>query len=103
MNLQSVIDKAWDERDAIGPNTGGEVRMAVDTAISALDRGDARIAEKVDGTWQVNQWLKKAELLSFRLTPMEAMSGGPGASHWWDKVPSKFSGWGEKELSLIHI
>ena len=99
MNLQSVIDKAWDERDAIGPNTGGEVRMAVDTAISALDRGDARIAEKVDGTWQVNQWLKKAVLLSFRLNPMEAISGGPGASHWRDKVPSKFSGWGEKEFA----
>src|SRR5213596_2435856 len=98
-DLQPVIDRAWDERDSIGPETKGEVRQAVDAAIAALDSGEARVAEQVDGEWTVNQWLKKAVLLSFRLNPMEAISGAPGGAHWWDKVPSKFAGWGEKEFA----
>jgi 2,3,4,5-tetrahydropyridine-2-carboxylate N-succinyltransferase len=98
-DLQPVIDRAWDERDSIGPGTKGEVRQAVDAAIAALDCGDARIAEKHDDQWVVHQWLKKAVLLSFRLNPMEAIAGGPGGAHWWDKVPSKFAGWGEKEFA----
>ena len=73
--------------------------QAVDAAIAALDSGEARIAEKHRGEWIVHQWLKKAVLLSFRLNPMEAISGGPGGAHWWDKVPSKFAGWGEKEFA----
>ena len=97
-NLQTVIERAWDERDAIGADTKGEIRQAVDTAIAALDSGEARIAEKQGGEWVVHQWLKKAVLLSFRLNPMEAIAGGPGGAHWWDKVPSKFSGWSEKEF-----
>lgn len=98
-DLQPVIDRAWDERDSIGPETKGEVRQAVDAAIGALDCGESRIAEQRDGEWIVHQWLKKAVLLSFRLNPMEAISGAPGGAHWWDKVPSKFAGWGEKEFS----
>jgi 2,3,4,5-tetrahydropyridine-2-carboxylate N-succinyltransferase len=97
--LQAVIDRAWDERDGIGPDTRGEVRQAVDAAIAALDRGEARIADNGDGDWTVHQWLKKAVLLSFRLNPMEAISGAPGGAHWWDKVPSKFAGWSEKEFA----
>ena len=97
--LQPVIERAWEERDSVGPDTKGEVRQAVDTALAALDRGEARVAEKADGEWIVNQWLKKAVLLSFRLNPMEAISGAPGGAHWWDKVPSKFAGWGEKEFA----
>lgn len=96
--LQPVIEQAWDERDSVGPETKGEVRVAVDRAIALLDSGEARIAEKVDGEWQVHQWLKKAVLLSFRLNPMELISGGPGAAHWWDKVPSKFAGWSAAEF-----
>ena len=96
--LQAVIERAWEEREGIGAATKGEVRLAVDAALAALDCGEARIAEKIDGEWAVNQWLKKAVLLSFRLNPMEAISGGPGGAHWWDKVPSKFAGWGEKEF-----
>jgi 2,3,4,5-tetrahydropyridine-2,6-dicarboxylate N-succinyltransferase len=96
--LQQTIDQAWDERESIGPDTRGEVRRAVDAAIAALDRGEARIAERADDEWRVNQWLKKAVLLSFRLNPMELIPGGPGGAHWWDKVPSKFAGWGEKEF-----
>ena len=94
MTIEHVIDAAWEARDTIGADTRGEVRQAVDSAIAALDRGEARIAEKAGGEWRVNQWLKKAVLLSFRLNPMEVISGGPGGAHWWDKVPSKFEGWG---------
>jgi 2,3,4,5-tetrahydropyridine-2-carboxylate N-succinyltransferase len=97
--LQAVIEQAWEERDSIGADTRGEVREAVDAALDALDRGELRIAEQVDGQWQVHQWLKKAVLLSFRLNPMEAISGAPGGAHWWDKVPSKFAGWSEKEFA----
>ena len=92
-DLEGIIDRAWDERDGIGPETRGDVRSAVDRALAQLDSGEARIAEKLDGNWRVYQWLKKAVLLSFRLNPMEMIPGGPGASHWWDKVPSKFAGW----------
>src|SRR5574338_908346 len=98
-NLSQVIDAAWEDRAAIGPETKGEVRQAVDKALAALDSGEARIAEKIDGEWTVHQWLKKAVLLSFRLNPMEAISGAPGGAHWWDKVPSKFAGWGEKDFT----
>src|SRR3954447_7447792 len=97
--LQPVIERAWDERDRIGPETKGEVRQAVDAALAALDSGEARIAEPVDGDWIVHQWLKKAVLLSFRLNPMELIAAGPGGAHWWDKVPSKFAGWSEREFS----
>jgi 2,3,4,5-tetrahydropyridine-2-carboxylate N-succinyltransferase len=98
-HLKPVVDRAWDERNGIGPGTKGEVRQAVDGAIAALDSGEARIAEPAGDGWAVHQWLKKAVLLSFRLNPMEAISGGPGGAHWWDKVPSKFAGWGEKEFA----
>src|SRR6478672_8627009 len=97
--LKAVIERAWEERDSIGPATKGEVRSAVDAALAALDSGKARVAEKIAGEWIVHQWLKKAVLLSFRLSPMEAISGAPGGAHWWDKVPSKFAGWGEKEFA----
>jgi 2,3,4,5-tetrahydropyridine-2,6-dicarboxylate N-succinyltransferase len=98
LELEHTIDAAWEERDRVGPDTRGETRQAVDAAIEALDNGAARIAEKVSGEWIVHQWLKKAVLLSFRLNPMELIGGGPGGAHWWDKVPSKFAGWGEKEF-----
>lgn len=96
--LQTVIEQAWEDRDAVNAATKGVVRDAVNSALAALDNGSARVAEKRDGGWVVNQWLKKAVLLSFRLNDMESITGGPGAAHWWDKVPSKFSGWGEGEF-----
>ena len=96
-DLQSVIDAAWDNRNAINPGTRGEVRQAVDAALAGLDSGSLRVAEKVGGAWSVNQWLKKAVLLSFRLND-NAIIEGPGTSDWWDKVPSKFSGWGEEQF-----
>jgi 2,3,4,5-tetrahydropyridine-2-carboxylate N-succinyltransferase len=97
--LHSVIDGAWEERTSISPETKGEIRTAVDSAIAALDSGEARIAEKIGDEWVVHQWLKKAVLLSFRLNAMEAIAGAPGGAHWWDKIPSKFAAWGEKEFA----
>ncbi len=91
--IESVIEKAWEERGEIGPGTGGEVRESVEAALDLLDAGKARVAEKQGSDWVVNQWLKKAVLLSFRLNDMTTISGGPGGASWWDKVPSKFAGW----------
>ncbi|HEY4345097.1 MAG TPA: 2,3,4,5-tetrahydropyridine-2,6-dicarboxylate N-succinyltransferase, partial [Parvibaculum sp.] len=97
--LKSVIESAFDARDTINTGTKGEVREAVETALLALDRGELRVAERFNGTWEVHQWLKKAVLLSFRLNDMGLIDGGPGANtSWWDKVPSKFQGWGEAEF-----
>ncbi|MEN6542385.1 2,3,4,5-tetrahydropyridine-2,6-dicarboxylate N-succinyltransferase [Parvibaculum sp.] len=97
--LKSVIERAFDERDQVNTGTKGEVREAVETALNLLDKGEARVAEKIGGNWEVNQWLKKAVLLSFRLNDMGLIAGGPGDNtHWWDKVPSKFEGWGEAEF-----
>ncbi|NQU61674.1 MAG: 2,3,4,5-tetrahydropyridine-2,6-dicarboxylate N-succinyltransferase [Rhodospirillales bacterium] len=97
-DLQSTIDAAWEERDSIGLDTTGEVRDAVNAALDLLDSGGARVAEKSGKDWQVNQWLKKAVLLSFRLNDMTPISGGPGGSTWFDKVPSKFDGWDDAKF-----
>ncbi|VAW16695.1 2,3,4,5-tetrahydropyridine-2,6-dicarboxylate N-succinyltransferase [hydrothermal vent metagenome] len=97
--LAKTIDLAFDERDTINYNTQGEVREAVNAALDLLDGGQARVAQKdQNGLWQVNQWLKKAVLLSFCLNDMELIPGAPGGANWWDKVPSKFAGWGENEF-----
>lgn len=97
-HLQTVIDKAWEDRAQIGPDTGGPVHQAVEEVLELLDSGTARVAEKKDGQWTVNQWLKKAVLLSFRLNAMQVISGGPGGARWYDKVDSKFKDWDEKEF-----
>jgi 2,3,4,5-tetrahydropyridine-2-carboxylate N-succinyltransferase len=92
--LAKTIDDAFAARDAIGPKTKGAVRQAVNDALALLDDGRARVAERqADGRWHVNQWLKKAVLLSFRLNDMSVIPGGPGKAVWWDKVDSKFKGW----------
>src|SRR5215510_5752523 len=91
-DLQTVIEKAWDAREAVNLATRGEVREAVETALDLLDRGEARVAHKQAGAWIVNQWLKKAVLLSFKLYDMGSIAGAPGGASWWDKVPSKFAG-----------
>jgi len=90
--LKQTIEEAFEARDGISTTTVGDVRQAVTAALDLLDSGKARVAEKVDGNWQVNQWLKKAVLLSFRLNDMTTIEGAPGGAHWWDKVPSKFAG-----------
>jgi 2,3,4,5-tetrahydropyridine-2-carboxylate N-succinyltransferase len=102
LDLIATIDAAWEDRANIGQSTMGDVRVAVNKALAMLDSGAARVAEPTGegnmGGWQVNQWLKKAVLLSFRLNDNALVSHGPGGAHWWDKVPSKFSGWGEAEF-----
>ena len=99
--LQKTIDDAWDARDTINTETSGEVRDAVQTALDQLDTGKERVAQPIEGKtslWQVNQWLKKAVLLSFRLNDMQIINNGAGDANWWDKVPSKFSGWTEAQF-----
>ncbi|EAB6718364.1 2,3,4,5-tetrahydropyridine-2,6-dicarboxylate N-succinyltransferase, partial [Salmonella enterica subsp. enterica] len=97
--LERAIEAAWENREAISTTTRGEARDAVAEALNLLDKGAARVAERQDdGQWTVNQWLKKAVLLSFRLTPMEVIKSGPGDAVWWDKVPSKFDGWSAMEF-----
>jgi 2,3,4,5-tetrahydropyridine-2-carboxylate N-succinyltransferase len=97
--LEKTIDEAFDKRDGVTPATKGAVRDAVEAALDLLDTGKARVAQReADGKWTVNQWLKKAVLLSFRLNDMTTIGGGPGKASWWDKVPSKFDGWGDNKF-----
>src|SRR5579883_85847 len=91
--LQATIDAAWDARDRLDAKTKAAARKAVVAALDGLDAGTLRVASKRDGHWHVEEWLKKAVLLSFRLTDMQPIAGGPGGAKWWDKVPSKFAGW----------
>jgi 2,3,4,5-tetrahydropyridine-2,6-dicarboxylate N-succinyltransferase len=91
-DLIAAIEAAWEDRASLSPATGGAVRGAIETALAMLDDGSARVTEPGLHGWQVNQWLKKAVLLSFRITDNSIMSG-PGGSNWFDKVPSKFAGW----------
>jgi len=91
-----VIEQAWEDRASLSPETAGGVKVAVNAALNLLDAGQARVAEPDgQGGWRVHQWLKKAVLLSFRLSPMRAFEGGPGGAIWWDKVASKFEAWNE--------
>jgi len=96
--LETAIEAAWDARDTITSSTGGETREAIEDTLNALDSGKLRVAEPgADGQWHVNQWAKKAVLLGFRIKDMELQPGGPQGGGWWDKVDSKFAGWGENE------
>ena len=102
-DLETTINTAWEDRDSITPDTKGAVRDAVTDALMMLDSGKARVAEhQARGKWHVNQWLKKAVLLSFRLNAMQTIPSGAqyseGEATWWDKVPSKFAGWGAEEF-----
>ncbi|MDZ4739333.1 MAG: 2,3,4,5-tetrahydropyridine-2,6-dicarboxylate N-succinyltransferase [Alphaproteobacteria bacterium] len=91
--LQITIDEAWDTRENISTATQDPIRAAVQETLAALDCGEFRVAEKTGGEWHTHQWIKKAVLLSFRLNPMELISGSPGNGNWYDKVPSKFATW----------
>jgi 2,3,4,5-tetrahydropyridine-2-carboxylate N-succinyltransferase len=97
VDLQALIDDAFENRDSVSTETTGPVRDGVEQALALLDSGEARVAERSGEGWVVNQWLKKAVLLSFRLNDMAPIPGGPGKATWWDKVPSKFDGWGDDE------
>ena len=96
--LEVAIEAAWDARDTISTATTGEVREAIEDTLTALDSGKLRVAEpRENGEWHVNQWAKKAVLLSFRLSDMQMIEGSNGNASWWDKVPNKFAGWGENQ------
>jgi 2,3,4,5-tetrahydropyridine-2-carboxylate N-succinyltransferase len=96
--LETAIEAAWENRDTITPATTGETREAIEETLNALDSGTLRVAEKqASGDWHVNQWAKKAVLLGFRIKDMEHHEGGPQGGGWWDKVDSKFKGWGPAE------
>ncbi len=96
--LEIAIEAAWDARDSISPATTGEVREAIEDTLTALDSGKLRVAEpRENGEWHVNQWAKKAVLLSFRLSDMAMIEGSNGNASWWDKVPNKWAGWGENQ------
>jgi 2,3,4,5-tetrahydropyridine-2-carboxylate N-succinyltransferase len=98
-DLAATVNAAWEGRADVSPATTGPVRDAVETALALLDSGRARVAERqADGRWLVNEWLKKAVLLSFRLNDMSIIPGGPGGAVWWDKVPSKFEGWSAEDF-----
>ena len=90
--LQSAIEAVWEERQGISAGTTGVVRDTVEKTLDLLDKGEVRVAEKGPDGWTVNQWLKKAVLLSFRLNDMVPISGAPGGATWWNKVPSKYAG-----------
>src|SRR3954471_2226280 len=97
-DLSIAIEAAWNKRESLTVSSKGVERDAVETALDALDNGSLRVAEKIDGQWQVHEWLKKAVLLSFRLNDMKLISGAPGEAVWWDKVDSKFLGWDEAKF-----
>ncbi|MGR3724230.1 2,3,4,5-tetrahydropyridine-2,6-dicarboxylate N-succinyltransferase [Abyssibius alkaniclasticus] len=96
--LEAAIEAAWEARDMISPATTGETREAIEHTLDALDSGKLRVAEpRESGEWHVNQWAKKAVLLGFRIKDMEQQSGGAQGGGWWDKVDSKFKGWGDTQ------
>lgn len=102
--LESAIEKAWNDRETISPETKGETRLAIEQTLEALDSGTLRVAEPLkSGEWHVNQWAKKAVLLGFRLQDMAEQIGGPQGSNWWDKVDSKFKGWGEEQWKAANF
>ncbi len=97
--LQQTIDSLWEDRDSLSAQTKGEARDAINETLNLLDSGTLRVAEKQGADWQVNQWAKKAVLLSFRINNMRVMAGSADGGVWWDKVPSKFANWGEAEFT----
>lgn len=102
--LETAIEAAWEDRASLSPQTQGERRNAIETAIMGLDSGKFRVAERqATGDWHVHQWLKKAVLLGFRLEANTLMSGGPAGGHWFDKVPSKFANWSERDFAKAGI
>jgi 2,3,4,5-tetrahydropyridine-2-carboxylate N-succinyltransferase len=103
-DIKLIIERVFDNNEDVNPSTSGEVREAIDLALNCLDKGELRVAEPTGNSqWKVNQWLKKAVLLSFKVNDMNIITGGPHSlnnspANWWDKIPSKFSGWNKEEF-----
>jgi len=96
--VRSAIEQAWDQRETLDAAAKASIHGEVDWTIAALDSGDLRVAEKQSGEWVVNHWGKKAVVLSLAINDMELVEGGPGGAAWWDKVPSKFADWTDREF-----
>ncbi|MGB0262483.1 MAG: 2,3,4,5-tetrahydropyridine-2,6-dicarboxylate N-succinyltransferase [Henriciella sp.] len=98
-SLAAKIEQLWEQRDTLNVDAPDDTKAAVNAAIELLDSGQARVAQRADnGEWTVNQWLKKAVVMSFRLTPNQIISGGVNGGPWFDKVPSKFDGWSSEDF-----
>jgi len=97
-DLKNTIEEIWNKKENISSSTDGIERNVIEDCLGLLDSGEVRVSEKIGDNWKVNEWLKKAVLLSFRLWPMDIISGGPGNGNWWDKVPSKFSKWNSEDF-----
>ena len=96
-SLQSIIEAAWDNRANISPSSDNSIKEAVENILIQLDKGQLRVAQKIDNSWCVNEWVKKAVLLSFRLNPNKRVESG--SQVWWDKVPLKTSDWKDTDFS----
>ena len=97
--LQNNIENIWLNKESVNSNSSGEVKDYIEKTLQLLDSGQIRVSEKINGTWTVNEWIKKAVLLSFRIRPLDLIDGGPENSKWWDKIPSKFSEWTQEDFS----
>ena len=97
-DLQTIIEKTWPNHDNLNRHTAGDVRTAINITLEKLDSGEIRVAEKLGGEWRVNEWIKKAILMSFRINISHTIQGGPGRGHWFDKVENKFRDWDEKQF-----
>ena len=99
LSLQSNIENIWLNKESVNSDSSEEVKGYIEKTLQLLDSGQIRVSEKINGTWTVNEWIKKAVLLSFRIRPLDLIDGGPENSKWWDKIPSKFSEWTKKDFT----
>lgn len=102
-DAQPILEKAWEQRETLTTATAGDVRAAINLVIDRLDKGEIRVSEKINGQWQLHEWIKKAILLSFRINASRPISGGPGDAHWFDKIPSKLRDWDETEFQRANF
>ena len=101
--LEKEINDIWKTRDTISSKSNKKIINTIDKTINLIDKGKIRVAEKNKNKWKVNEWIKKAILLSFRVNEQKVISNGPGNSSWWDKVPSKFSNWKKKDFKKANF
>ncbi len=98
IKLEKDINNLWTNKQNLNPNTNKKIIKPIMETIQLIDEGNIRVAEKRKNKWKVNEWIKKAILLSFRVNEQKLISNGPGKSQWWDKVPSKFMDWKKKDF-----
>ena len=101
--LEKEINEIWKTRNSLNSKSSKKTIKTIDNTINLIGKGKIRVAEKHNYKWQVNEWIKKAILLSFRINEQKVISGAPGGSSWWDKVPSKFSNWKKKDFKKANF